>query len=377
MRTRILNLWIFLSFGACTTGRIQDDLAAVRRVTRVDLPRGLTRGEVHEESAAEVRAMLQRPLDADGLAMANNRHLRASLRELGVPRGGSLQAGTLPNPRSSSTCATRPTARSRSRATCAVEFGLTRAILTGQRAGVARAELEAAQARVAGTVLTSGSTCARPSTRAGLRGAARGSRSRRSTPSPRRATPPARSTRRATSAPSTSPVQEAAYETARSPSRDRARAPRPPRAPPAPARAPRRGHRVDRRGGAAPPRGLALDGDDRDAARSEASLDLGGPARQPRALARRTGSRAPRAGCPTSPSTRTPSRTATPWRSAAGRASRSPSSTSAGARRPRTGRSSTGCWSATTAAPSTCARRCATRATGCARRTPARGSTTP
>lgn len=159
MRTRILNLWIFLSFGACTTGRIQDDLAAVRRVTRVDLPRGLTRGEVHEESAAEVRAMLQRPLDADAavrLAIANNRSLRATLRELGIPRGRLMQAGLVPNPSvmvdlRQSSDPTQPL-----QVDIEVEFDLTGALLAPLRAEVARSELDAARVRAAGEVIAVG-----------------------------------------------------------------------------------------------------------------------------------------------------------------------------------------------------------------------------
>lgn len=159
MRTEALVLALSLALGGCATGRIQGDLAAVRRMTNVELPRELTRAEVRDETSEAVRAMLRRPLstsDAVRVALANNRALRATLRELGIPRGRLVQAGLVPNPSvmvdlRRSTDPSQPL-----QIDFEVEYDLTGALLAPARAGVASAELEAARVRAAGEVIELG-----------------------------------------------------------------------------------------------------------------------------------------------------------------------------------------------------------------------------
>lgn len=159
MRTELLVLTMSVALGGCVTSRIHEDLAGVRRLSRVELPRDVASDDVREESSAEVRAMLSRPLtaaDAVRIAVANNRALRATLRELGIPRGRLLQAGLAPNPSvmvdlRQSTDPTQPIQMD-----VEVEYDLTGALLAPARANVADAELEAARLRAAGEVVSLG-----------------------------------------------------------------------------------------------------------------------------------------------------------------------------------------------------------------------------
>jgi cobalt-zinc-cadmium efflux system outer membrane protein len=159
MRAEPLLLALSLALGACTTGRIHQDLAEVRRMTRAELPRDLARSAVRDETDDAVREILRRPLDADAavrVALSNNRALRATLRELGIPRGRLLQAGTVPNPSvmvdlRQSTDPTQPL-----QVDIEVEYDLTGAILAPLRADVARSELDAARVRAAGEVIAVG-----------------------------------------------------------------------------------------------------------------------------------------------------------------------------------------------------------------------------
>lgn len=159
MRIESTVLALSLALGGCATGRISGDLAAVRRMTRVELPRELSQADVREETSAEVRAILQRPMspsDAVRVALSNNRALRATLRELGIPRGRLMQAGLVPNPSvmidlRRSTDPSQPL-----QIDFEVEYDLTGALLAPARASVASAELEAARVRAAGEVIELG-----------------------------------------------------------------------------------------------------------------------------------------------------------------------------------------------------------------------------
>lgn len=159
MRAEALVLALSLALCGCTTGRIGGDLGAVRRMTNVELPRELARAEVREDTSAEVRAILQRPLaahDAVRVAIVNNRALRATLRELGIPRGRLMQAGLVPNPSvmvdlRQSTDPTQPLQMD-----IEVDYDLTGALLAPARASVANAELEAARIRAAGELVELG-----------------------------------------------------------------------------------------------------------------------------------------------------------------------------------------------------------------------------
>lgn len=77
----------------------------VRRTTAARLPQGAqdVRWARHEAKAptAEVRALLERPLNADAavrVALLNNARLQAAFEELGVARARLVQALALPNP---------------------------------------------------------------------------------------------------------------------------------------------------------------------------------------------------------------------------------------------------------------------------------------
>lgn len=103
--------------------------------------------------------ILQQPLTADAsvrLALANNRGLRASLRELGIADGQLLQAGLLPNP-TFGVDLRRSTAPGEGlRPAFSVEYDLTSALLTPLRTDAARADLEAVRYRSAAAVVATG-----------------------------------------------------------------------------------------------------------------------------------------------------------------------------------------------------------------------------
>ncbi len=157
MRTELL-LALFL--GGCATTSYSADLRRVASLSRASIPRRLANEPVDDGDPATQSAPTA-PLTAESavaLALRNNRHLRASLRELGVPRGWLAQAGTLPNPAVEFDLRYQTDRAQPLQGDLRIEFGLSRAILTSQRVGVARAELEAAQSRVAGSVLDLGYT---------------------------------------------------------------------------------------------------------------------------------------------------------------------------------------------------------------------------
>lgn len=144
----------------CVSTSIRDDLARVQSRTRLPIPSDAVTRDVDPDPAPEVRRALAAPLTVDAavaIAMVNNRELRATLRELGIPRGRWLQAGLLPNPvvelelRSQSST-NGPSLQGDLR----VEFELTRALLAPVRASVARADLEAARVRAAGAAIELG-----------------------------------------------------------------------------------------------------------------------------------------------------------------------------------------------------------------------------
>lgn len=158
---RFVGLVLSLAVGAtgCVSTSIRSDLARVHELTRAPLPQSLTAVKrVDPDTDESVRQMLQRPLTADEavrIALLNNRELRATLREIGVARGRLLQAGLLPNPEFEVELRApeevgqsfQPIIELR------VEYDITQAILAPVRAGVARANLEAARYRAAAAVV--------------------------------------------------------------------------------------------------------------------------------------------------------------------------------------------------------------------------------
>ncbi len=143
----------------CASTSVRDDLDRLRPRVRLPLPERAVQEEVSPEAAPEVARALASPISADvavRLAMANNRAMRATLRELGVPRGALLQAGLLPNPAVEFDLRYQQDRTQPLQADVAVEFALTRALLAPARASAARAELEAARVRAAGAAVELG-----------------------------------------------------------------------------------------------------------------------------------------------------------------------------------------------------------------------------
>ena len=152
-------LALLLPLTGCATTSFSSDLRRVEQLSGAPIPLRVADGPPEDHDPTVTREVLARPLTADAavaVAFRNNRHLRASLRDLGVARGWLAQAGTLPNPAVEFDVRYQTDRSQPLQGDVRLEFALTRAILTGQRAGLARAELEAAQARVAGTVLETG-----------------------------------------------------------------------------------------------------------------------------------------------------------------------------------------------------------------------------
>ena len=158
MRTELRLAWplVLLTLGGCATTSYSSDLRRVQELSRAPVPTRLADEAVEEADPSDA---LTAPLSVDAavaLAFRHNRHLRASLRELGVARGWLAQAGTLPNPSVEFDIRYQTDRAQPLQGDLRLEFGLSRAILATQRAGVARAELATAQARVAGTTLDLG-----------------------------------------------------------------------------------------------------------------------------------------------------------------------------------------------------------------------------
>ncbi|MDP3213641.1 MAG: TolC family protein [Deltaproteobacteria bacterium] len=154
-----IALAMLAALGGCATTSYSSDLRRVQELSRLAIPMRVADNPPEDHDPAVVEAVLARPLTAEaavGLALRNNRRLRASLRDLGVARGWLAQAGALPNPALEFDVRYQTDRAQPLQGDIRLEFGLTRAILTGQRVGVARAELQSAQARVAGAVLDLG-----------------------------------------------------------------------------------------------------------------------------------------------------------------------------------------------------------------------------
>lgn len=155
----LLALLVPLATQACVSHSIRDDLDRVSRRTRVELAPALEAPEVDVESRETVRRTLAAPMtaeDAVRVAISNNRTLRASLRELGVYRGRLVQAGLVANPAVEFDIRHPNDPVQPVQFDLALEWDLTHSLLAPARAGVARAELEAARHRAAGSVIELG-----------------------------------------------------------------------------------------------------------------------------------------------------------------------------------------------------------------------------
>jgi len=106
-------------------------------------------------AGADAKPLLTKPLDADGavrLALLQNRELRATLVELGIPRGRLVQAGLLPNP----TVGAELLPERNTSIELRVEYDLTSLLLVPLKKGVAAAELLAARHEAAAAVVQLG-----------------------------------------------------------------------------------------------------------------------------------------------------------------------------------------------------------------------------
>lgn len=139
--------------GCISTGVREDldtihTLAGVAEVPEVDAP-------VDDASAPSVSEILATPVDADAavrIAIANNRELRATLRELGIARGRLLTAGLLTNPLVEGEL----TPERQSAVAMRVEWDVASLVLAPLRADAASADLDAARFDAAAAVVVTG-----------------------------------------------------------------------------------------------------------------------------------------------------------------------------------------------------------------------------
>ncbi len=149
-------LWAVLSVGTsgCAATSFRADLGRLESITGHEL-----RGTVLAEDAPldeEIEATLARPLDVDAavrIALARNRELRATLRELGVERGRLLQARLLPNPEIEIDLRQQDDPAQPLQVELFAAFELTEALLTPMRVEVADRDLDAARFRAAARVI--------------------------------------------------------------------------------------------------------------------------------------------------------------------------------------------------------------------------------
>jgi cobalt-zinc-cadmium efflux system outer membrane protein len=158
-RSILSCLFVGAALAGCASTSIRDDVERIRSRVRLPVPGEVADRDVDPDPSREVARVLASPLTADGavrLAMANNRQMRATLRELGIPRGRVLQAGLLPNPAVEFDLRYQQDRSQPLQGDVSVEFALTRALLAPVRASVARAELDAARVRAAGAAIELG-----------------------------------------------------------------------------------------------------------------------------------------------------------------------------------------------------------------------------
>jgi outer membrane protein TolC len=144
-----------LLLGGCVSSSIGSDLTRVRELARVPVLADVAEADVAPATSRQVQAMLGQPLDADTavrVALLNNRHLSAQLRELGVYRGRLIQAGLVANP----VVEAESLPERNSSIELRVEYDVTSLVLAPLRARAAAADLEAARFDAAGAVIQLG-----------------------------------------------------------------------------------------------------------------------------------------------------------------------------------------------------------------------------
>jgi outer membrane protein, heavy metal efflux system len=139
----------------CVSTSIASDLDAVRALTSQDLPDDVL-DAVDPALDESIERALEEPLTADAavrISLANNRELRASLRELGIERGRLLQARLFPNPEVEFDLRYQEDRLQPIQAELFVEYALTEALLLPMRAEAAARDLDEARYRAAQDVL--------------------------------------------------------------------------------------------------------------------------------------------------------------------------------------------------------------------------------
>jgi cobalt-zinc-cadmium efflux system outer membrane protein len=152
MRT---ELWAALFAAGCATTSIRGDLDRLEHLTGRELSESVL-ASVDPELDREVESTLREPLDADAavrVGLAQNRQLRASLRELGVDRGRLLQASLLPNPEVEIDLRRQDDPAQPIQIELFAAYELTEALLTPMRVEAADRDLDAARFRAAGQVI--------------------------------------------------------------------------------------------------------------------------------------------------------------------------------------------------------------------------------
>ncbi len=151
--------WAFVGsltlLSGCASSSISSDMSRVRDLTSSPAVAHVEDADVDPATSEEIERTLKKPLDADGavrIALANNRELRATLRELGVPRGRWIQAGLLPNPRAELEVLPEKNSLFELR----LEYDITHALLAPLRGNAAEPALDAARHRAAAAVVALG-----------------------------------------------------------------------------------------------------------------------------------------------------------------------------------------------------------------------------
>lgn len=140
--------------GACAP-TLSSQVSDVRSLARVQQVPMLREGQVEGGSSADVRTLIEQPLDANSavrVALLNNRELRAQLRELGIVSGQLLTAGLIANP----TFEVELLPERDSKYELRVEYDVTSLIMAPLLRSAATYDLEAARLSAAGAVVQLG-----------------------------------------------------------------------------------------------------------------------------------------------------------------------------------------------------------------------------